>query len=321
MEYVNSHKLIKYSVALVIVVVLLALIPKVKMQSSDILVSALIILAIYIAIDNVLYDNPCKPKDLSGNKIDRFDVLSSINTYAQNSTQVVKDVTGKISEQATDTLNRLPSDLSNAAKLEILSIIPTINPTDVDNPLIDVQPNPPIVNRSAITSLNDKFQLDLVNKNISNKTSNIGVGMIPKIEECSTCKPNNYNDNGNNSESNILDLVNSTTTVYRPDRKYETEGSRSGVMTNEMIYTDYNVIPVSRDKTNFEYGYTFLPPAEWYPRPQNPPICVAEKSCPVCPVMAIGAPVDLKEWHESTRITPGDQVNTKYLREKLNSGR
>ena len=146
------------------------------------------------------------------------------------------------------------------------------------------------------------------------------MGMIPKIEECSTCKPNDGSGN-KNTGSNILNLVNTSTTVYRPERKYETEGSRSGVMTNEMIYTDYNIVPVPRDKTNYEYGYTFLPPSEWYPRPQNPPICVAEKSCPVCPIMAVGAPVDLKEWHETTRITPGDQVNTKYLREKLNSGR
>jgi hypothetical protein len=125
MDYVNRHKLIKYSVAFVIVLVLLSLIPKVKMQTSDILVSSLIILAIYIAVDNILYDNPCKPKDLSGSlsRIDNFNVLSAIT---DNTTQVVKDVTGKVSIQATDILKTLPTEISDNVKLDILSIIPTI---------------------------------------------------------------------------------------------------------------------------------------------------------------------------------------------------
>ena len=258
MDYVNRHKLIKYSIALVIVLTLLSIIPKVKMSFSDVLVSSLIILAIYIAIDNILYDNPCKPKDMDQQQIhtqpqaqsqaqpqvtqlkikEQFDILSDVT----NNSQRVIDVTGKVSQQATSLANSLPSNVNiNSDEVKnMLSLVPTINPSEVDNPLLDIQPNPPIVNKSAITTLNDTDDANIQATRRTQQVSNIGMGMIPKIEECSTCKPNDGSGN-KNTGSNILNLVNTSTTVYRPERKYETEGSRSGVMTNEMIYTDYNI--------------------------------------------------------------------------------
>lgn len=101
-------------------------------------------------------------------------------------------------------------------------------------------------------------------------------------------------------------------------------GSRAeeGVMTNEMMYTDFNTIPVTIDSNvAFEYGDSFLPPSQWYPMPPHPPVCVSEKRCQVCPVTTIGTPVDVKEWHQSRRITPADNINVDYIKEKLNSGR
>ena len=102
-------------------------------------------------------------------------------------------------------------------------------------------------------------------------------------------------------------------------------GSRvvDDVITNEMkySYTDYNTLPISENTGSFEYGYSFLPPEKWYPVPPNPPVCVTEKSCPVCPIYTEGTNVDLKEWNQSRRITPADQINVNYIQEKLNSGR
>lgn len=98
--------------------------------------------------------------------------------------------------------------------------------------------------------------------------------------------------------------------------------SRDDVITNEMPYTDYNHLPLAeQNKGDFEYGYSFLPPEKWYPQPPVPPVCVAEKKCPVCPVFTTGTPVDVKEWNASRRIMPPDNINTDYIKEKLNSGR
>jgi hypothetical protein len=111
----------------------------------------------------------------------------------------------------------------------------------------------------------------------------------------------------------------------RPNQQATSVGSRGqdDVLTNEMkySYTDYNTLPMYVNSGSFEYGYSFLPPEKWYPVPPNPPVCVTEKSCPVCPVYTEGSTVDLKEWNQSRRITPPDQINVNYVEEKLNSGR
>lgn len=103
----------------------------------------------------------------------------------------------------------------------------------------------------------------------------------------------------------------------------ERAGSRqdNGIVTNDMSYdTDYNHLPMANgyDSTDYEYGYSYLPPEKWYPTPPFPPICVQEKECPVCPMTS--GPVDMKEWNESLRITPPDNINTRYI-QKLNAGR
>lgn len=120
------------------------------------------------------------------------------------------------------------------------------------------------------------------------------------------------------------------------DSRYQQTGTKSerlktftnrrridGVLDDEMPYTDYNHLPVASGykSHDYEYGYSFLPPEKWYPQSPRPPVCVTEKRCPVCPVLATGSPVDAKEWHTARRITPPDLINTDYIGEKLNSGR
>jgi hypothetical protein len=103
----------------------------------------------------------------------------------------------------------------------------------------------------------------------------------------------------------------------------EMSRDKDGVATSDMIYTDYNHLPVADGYQShaYEYGDWYLPPEKWYPQPPNPPVCVTEKKCPVCPVYTIGAPVDVKEWFNSSRITPPDVINTDYVKQKLNAGR
>jgi hypothetical protein len=100
--------------------------------------------------------------------------------------------------------------------------------------------------------------------------------------------------------------------------------TQAGVMKeSEMKYNvvSYHTVPPNLNTGSFEYGYSFLPPANWYPTPPFPPVCVAEKSCPVCPGYTNGTNLELKEWDSSRRISPPDEINVKYIEEKLNSGR
>ncbi len=114
-------------------------------------------------------------------------------------------------------------------------------------------------------------------------------------------------------------------TESKPIKGVDRCGSRGcdGVIVDEIPYTDYNHLPLADtyEPGNFEYGYSFLPPEKWYPTPPFPPLCVADKRCPVQPVYTTGTPIDVKEWNESRRITGPDNIKTSYIKEKLNSGR
>jgi hypothetical protein len=114
-------------------------------------------------------------------------------------------------------------------------------------------------------------------------------------------------------------------TTMTPHRIQEQRqvGSRAndGVLKNETQYSDYNSFPQNANTGSFEYGYSFLPPSNWYPVPPHPPVCVTEKTCPVCPVFTSGTNADLKEWDSSRRVTQQDSINVNYVEEKLNSGR
>jgi hypothetical protein len=108
-----------------------------------------------------------------------------------------------------------------------------------------------------------------------------------------------------------------------PQAQYEGSRPESGVIQNETKYNygQYNVIPPNLNEGTFESGYSFLPPAAWFPQPPFPPVCVAEKRCSVCPALTNKDYADLKEWNESRRVYQPDGINTDYVTEKLNSGR
>lgn len=108
------------------------------------------------------------------------------------------------------------------------------------------------------------------------------------------------------------------------DRTIENRRIIEGPLDDELPYSDYNHLPMAAGykSHDYEYGYSFLPPEKWYPQPPVPPICVSEKRCPVYPGLAGGSKyADVKEWHDSRRITPPDMINIDYVADKLNSGR
>ena len=124
--------------------------------------------------------------------------------------------------------------------------------------------------------------------------------------------------------------------VRRPRSSFQRVGDKSevlkvldnnrrieGELDNELPYTDYNHLPVAAGykSTDYEFGYSYIPPELWFPTPPRPPICVTEKRCPIMPVLANGTPADVKEFHASRRILPPDRINTDYIDDKLNSGR
>jgi hypothetical protein len=96
--------------------------------------------------------------------------------------------------------------------------------------------------------------------------------------------------------------------------------TRNDLLVNDMIYSDFNRLPPSFNDKDFEYGYSFLPPKDWFPLPPYPPVCVSnEPSYPVQPMYMDTITMDLKEWHATQKITPPDSINTSFVTNELNS--
>jgi hypothetical protein len=94
-----------------------------------------------------------------------------------------------------------------------------------------------------------------------------------------------------------------------------------GAYQNDMRYSDYNHIPLAEghDSTDYEYGYSFMPPSKWAPDNIYPPVCVTDYMNIVSPTNTTGLYTDLKEWKASRKFLPPDRINTAYVK-KLNSG-
>lgn len=138
---------------------------------------------------------------------------------------------------------------------------------------------------------------------------------------------NGNNDRSNqNNQSGLIKANYNESTISKPPKNIncQIDGGRQDddLIDNDMPYTDYNHLPmaVGHDSRDYEYGYSFLPPSQWYPQPPFPPVCVTEKQSPVCPVYTMGTPVDVKEWDDSRKIMPPDRINIDYAK-KLNGGR
>lgn len=95
--------------------------------------------------------------------------------------------------------------------------------------------------------------------------------------------------------------------------------TRNDMLVNQMIYSDFNRLPPSFVERDFEYGYSFLPPKDWYPLPVYPPVCVSNDPCHVTPVYVDNTTMDLKEWHATQKVTPPDSINTAFITNELNS--
>ncbi|AYV80100.1 MAG: 7tm chemosensory receptor/ankyrin repeat domain-containing protein [Gaeavirus sp.] len=93
---------------------------------------------------------------------------------------------------------------------------------------------------------------------------------------------------------------------------------------NELQYGDYNyVAPLNNGMIN--KSYTSLLPANWYPIPPHPPICVTNKSCTVCPVRINDRQgndymnyADWDEFDAARRFTGDMGINTEYIKNVLN---
>lgn len=86
---------------------------------------------------------------------------------------------------------------------------------------------------------------------------------------------------------------------------------------DEMVYTSthpFNTVPLGTQL----YGYTYLPPENWFRAYERPPVCVTDKKCPVCPIAEGGSSSGLMEFDTSNNITGPAGINLRYIKKVMN---
>ncbi len=89
--------------------------------------------------------------------------------------------------------------------------------------------------------------------------------------------------------------------------------TRDDILVKEAVYEDFNRLPPSFVKNDYEPGYSFMPPKDWYPLPPYPPVCVSSCKVDAKPYYMDTLTMDLKEWEENPRIMPPDAINTDQI--------
>lgn len=224
--------------------------------------------------------------------------------------------------------------------------------------VIDITVNKLSTQNDKMYCTNETFSIDATQNSEGNEISTaIAITTEPKEGE-NTDNPNNDTKDNNIEEKNKRDLMEKTPDNNRNSKKaynqknnedicqkkindlkwYEqvikprdfrgaenldqiatTTGTRDNLLVNQMIYSDFNRLPPSLVKNDYEYGYSFMPPKDWYPTPLYPPVCVTNNPRTTMPVYLDTTTMDLKDWHETTKITPPDSINTRFIIDELNS--
>ena len=93
---------------------------------------------------------------------------------------------------------------------------------------------------------------------------------------------------------------------------------------NYSIYSKQQTEPLgkfSKDFTNkFEYGFQYLNTNKWKPPEYETNICKIDEKCSYCDDDIEDYPVDVSKWNYSRKILPRDNINIKYIEDKLNKG-
>ena len=287
MDLLNTRKTIRYGVVFIGIFILLKVIPRANIDTRDAIISSVVLFALYVIVENVF----TKASFCSNEKLD-----GSININSGDLNSAISSISSLASSLKTSTMSNVQSPIVQ-------------NPPSIQTPPKMMSFQPPVTSQPSMPSM-PSMPSQSSQPSHSNFNNN---GLKPG--ECKDCVKKTVD-----SEGMISYLYNTNAQRYESGKTREEVGTMNA--DNEMLYTDYFIMPITKeDEKSFEEGYSMLPPSKWYPVPPHPPVCVTDKKCPVCPVLTSGAPVDLKEWNDSRRITPGDVINIDYAKDKLNSGR
>lgn len=156
--------------------------------------------------------------------------------------------------------------------------------------------------KSSDSISNIDSKLDLMNKKMN------------KLEDDLHTMKEKKEDNNKNDDSSSFD--DGSDYEFTDNNAYSKDNPSEYIRT-KINYANYHNLPYTSD-SDAQYGYSYLPPSNWYKQPPQPPVCVQEKRCPVCPNMSTPGYTNLLEVEDANDISKPMGINTDYINKKLN---
>lgn len=297
------HKLLRYLTQGAVIYLLFKYVPTTPMKDSDILIITAIILLVYIIAENCyqMYFGGNKQSSCGCNAKEGFDnnlinnSLSQIGSSSQaGSSYDVSSINSALSQISSEPSQ--PVVQNTAQNTENQNAAALLQKTKMQSELAFKQGQQQM--QQAQSQLFGQSVQDMQKQvqQVANSAPTIPA-QAPQVSFPVTSELPNVSGYSKNADGTF------TITAINPI-------SQVPFASN---YTDYNTIPVSSGQGTFEFGYSFLPPSNWYPTPVVPPVCVMpqDRVCPVCPIYTEGTNMDLKEWNASLSVLPSEQINVK----------
>jgi hypothetical protein len=124
----------------------------------------------------------------------------------------------------------------------------------------------------------------------------------------------NEEDDDEDDDEEDDDEDNEEQNNIRP-REYQIESGGG----NKVIYKDFNNFPENKkDSENIDmdqHGYWILPPKQMYPSMPNPPVCVPQKECPICPIES-GSLANAMPFRSKCDENPSDNIHVNKEKNK-----
>lgn len=287
MEY--TYKVLKYIALLIVVYFAMRLVNKDKMKQLDTLIVSLIIvisLAIIENIRNMFKSNP-NPKPMQCGK--GFENMTDTSTPAPVATPITttQPVATNSAENVSSTSSSSSSDDSSSGSSTASS---NTSGTSGSSASSTSSNSNAIVNALASATSSSPMSITIQNSNGTVTYVRSDDGNYSKSSTASSESASSTDSSGTASSSSL-----SFSSVVPVNT------STDNVVIDYSPIQDYNRLPISN--LEYDHGYTFMPPKDWYPTPPKPPICITDKKCPVCPMYTNGTNIDLKTWNESNKVS------------------
>lgn len=244
-------------------------------------------------------------KDLIKNET--IDKIKNNIISSTNKDNIKKEVKSELNQDVNIELSsKNDNDFSyNTTKHDINDLIKHEENKDKEKEKVEIKHKKELDN---LKEINPEEENDIIKSKLTYSTKEIDNEMNKRYENQPEEYKQSFSDNKN------------TGFIYKDN-----------VITDENIYTfnGFNYmsahqlfIPTDYKTKPEDYGRNYIPPELWYKNNQrlNLPVCVpANGRCLIQDVPTIGFPVDSIEWHSSRKVLNPDGINTKYVREKLNT--